>query len=438
MKEISAALDAAAVERDALRTQQAGFYAHAAALSALGEHQAEMLHVAGCSLDPPPAEAVVVQLPAATQPGLLAAVLGQAQRLVARGREVFSKAYCEGILKGYIILNEEHMRGYLLHFADGDAISRFANECAACTRLLEQHEAGAYSLEGNLLQLRKYRVGCGGAALGECLLPGLGVARSQPGANLVALSQGTMARALVKYRPDLLPVVLANLTPAPDPAVAGGELAKEEALHTRLHPSLHFVVRLAGCQGRAPSTAPPSLALPLAARQHNTASLRRPLLAQADLGWTEEQRSALRPHWQLYKARVAATRHEALQNLASVQRDASAALSAWDSRPAQSASHAMAAYASLADSTGAMDSWTRLEMVALVELGCAVLEVRAPRAAAGQRTRTPPRPSLPSCSSHLSRRLPAGAVDYPPRGPEDGRLLPALQPRPGADLRLAP
>ena len=50
----------------------------------------------------------------------------------------------------------------------------------------------------------------------------------------------------------------------------------------------------------------------------------------------------LRPHWQLYKARIVATQREAERNLADVRRDAIATLSAWEGRQSKSQSHMMA------------------------------------------------------------------------------------------------
>ena len=76
-------------------------------------------------------------------------------------------------------------------------------------------------------------------------------------------------RTVIKYRPDLLLPLLSNLTPPPPEAACASAAAAaagvepaggtgDVSLHTRLHPSLHFVVRwLAGEGSPAP---PPCLA----------------------------------------------------------------------------------------------------------------------------------------------------------------------------------
>ena len=67
-----------------------------------------------------------------------------------------------------------------------------------------------------------------------------------------------------------------------------------------------------------------------------------------------------------------------------MRRDAAATLSAWEGRQPKSQANMMEAYTRLAGSTGGMDSCARLKLVALMELGCAIVEVGVLPAGAGQ------------------------------------------------------
>jgi len=83
----------------------------------------------------------------------------------------------------------------------------------------------------------------------------------------------------------------------------------------------------------------------------------------------------LRPHWELYEARVATIRSQAVQDLEMVRLEAYGSVSAWEASIPPTGSRAAGLYDSLAGSTGGLDTWTRLELVASMDIMIAVLEV---------------------------------------------------------------
>lgn len=83
-------------------------------------------------------------------------------------------------LQGYVTVSDEDLRGYMLVYADGDAIARYASHRAAAACLLERYHAGAgHSVEAYVRRLYSFRVracvarsgsGCGLGGRAACAL----------------------------------------------------------------------------------------------------------------------------------------------------------------------------------------------------------------------------------------------------------------------------